>query len=193
MAAPKGNEFWKARSTHGKEKIFSTPEILWDAACQYFQWCLDNPLMEAVVISKGIRKVVKDEESGEDKAIVEYLIDVPKMRAMTVIGLCIFLDISTQTFLDYYNNKEDAYEGYLVVTTRIKEIIRSQKFEGAAAGFLNANIIARDLGLAEKKDIELTNKNRESKLEEALSKLPKETLTNLAYGKLNQKDTKEKL
>ena len=35
----------------------------------------------------------------------------------------------------------------------MEEIIRQQKFEGAAANLLNANIIARDLGLADKAEI----------------------------------------
>lgn len=48
-------------------------------------------------------------------------------------------------------------EGFGSVTTRAEEIIRRQKFEGAAAEFLNANIIARDLGLADKS--ELTGKD----------------------------------
>ncbi|SMP36850.1 terminase small subunit, partial [Shimia sagamensis] len=39
------------------------------------------------------------------------------------------------------------------VMTRVEQIIRQQKFEGAAAELLNPNIIARDLGLADKKEI----------------------------------------
>ena len=35
----------------------------------------------------------------------------------------------------------------------IKDIIEVQKFEGASAGLLNANIIARDLGLADTKQL----------------------------------------
>lgn len=41
-------------------------------------------------------------------------------------------------------------EGYLVVIARIEDIVYNQKFSGAASGFLNPNIIARDLGLADK-------------------------------------------
>ena len=33
------------------------------------------------------------------------------------------------------------------------EIIRTQKFEGASADLLNPNIIARDLGLADKSEL----------------------------------------
>ena len=38
----------------------------------------------------------------------------------------------------------------LGVIREAEEIIRRQKFEGASADLLNANIIARDLGLADK-------------------------------------------
>ena len=37
---------------------------------------------------------------------------------------------------------------------KIEEIIYNQKFEGAAVGIFNSNIIARDLGLSDKKDID---------------------------------------
>lgn len=41
-----GNQFWKRRSKHGRDKLFKTPDVLWEAACEYFQWCDDNPLLE---------------------------------------------------------------------------------------------------------------------------------------------------
>ncbi|MDJ0513027.1 MAG: DNA-packaging protein [Methyloceanibacter sp.] len=132
MAAPKGNEFWKARSSHGRKPIFETPEALWDACEQYFQWVHDNPLWEA-----------KPFKVGETVEITP----LPKMRAMTIGGLCIFLDIDRSTWFDYQNRKD-----YTKVTTRAEEVIRSQKFEGASADLLNANIIARDLGLADKQE-----------------------------------------
>lgn len=46
MAAPKGNEFWKLRSKHGRDKLFNTPDLLWSAACDYFEWCANNPIGE---------------------------------------------------------------------------------------------------------------------------------------------------
>ncbi len=71
---------------------------------------------------------------------------VPKMRAMTQAGLYLFLDIDRETFKNYNER-----EGFFAVTRQIEGTIRSQKFAGAAADLLNANIIARDLGLADKK------------------------------------------
>ena len=49
MAAPKGNSFWKQRTKHGRDKIFANADLMWEAACEYFQWVEDNPLNEAIV------------------------------------------------------------------------------------------------------------------------------------------------
>ena len=132
MAAPTGNKFWLQRSSHGRKPVFATPEDMWKAACEYFEWIYNNPLYE--------RKVFNYQ--GE---IVST--DVPKMRAMTEAGLCFFLDIGTSTLHDY-KNKEDFSD----VISKIEQVIFTQKFEGAAADQLNANIIARELGLADKKE-----------------------------------------
>lgn len=134
MAAPEGNQFWKLRSKHGRDKIFETPDILWEAACEYFAWCEDNPLIEI-------------DYKGKDADRVELY----KMRAFTVHGLCIFLGCNSKYFNDF---KEANHQGFSEVLTRIMDIIYNQKFTGAAAGFLNPNIIARDLGLSDKKELD---------------------------------------
>jgi len=137
MAAPKGNQFWKARTKHGRDKLFSSADALWDACKEYFQWVEDNPLYEMKAFS--FHGIVTQKP-------------IPKMRAMTISGLCIFLDITTTTWYDWRNDKD-----FSDIITRVEEIIRTQKFEGASADLLNANIIARDLGLADKKEVKGTN------------------------------------
>lgn len=136
MAAPSGNQFWLQRSSHGRKPKFGSADDLWDACCEYFQWVEDNPLYEdGLVTFQGIAK-------HEPLA---------KMRAMTVTGLCIFLDIARSTW--------DAWrgvDGFSDIATRVDEVIRTQKFEGASAGLLNPNIIARDLGLADKQEQAVT-------------------------------------
>lgn len=132
MAAPVGNQFWKARSTHGRTPIFASSDHLWEACEQYFEWVENNPLWEAKPFA--FQGVVTVE-------------NMPKMRAMTIGGLCIFLDIARQSW-DEYKKRQD----FLAVTHKVEEIIRTQKFEGASADQLNANIIARDLGLADKSE-----------------------------------------
>jgi hypothetical protein len=132
MGAPNGNQFWKARSKHGRNPIFASPDQLWDAAEEYFQWCVDNPLQEAIVY-QGVL--------NEDQM-------KPLMRAMTLDGLLIFLDISDACWYDYKTK-----DGFSSVARKIDKIIRTQKFEGASAGLLNPNIIARDLGLSDRSEL----------------------------------------
>lgn len=134
MAPPKGNQFWKVRSSHGRKPIFANPDDLWNACVEYFDWVGKNPLYESQAFAYQGDVQIKE---------------IPKMRAMTLAGLCIFLDIARSTW-DEYRTKDD---GFSEVSTRVDEIIRSQKFEGAAAGLLNASIIARDLGLADKNEL----------------------------------------
>ena len=136
-----GNQFWKARAKHGRGKIFSTPKQLLDAACEYFQWVEDNPLKESRLVSY------------QGKSVLE---EVPLMRAMTIEGLTRFLSVNSV----YFNQFESALDlttkkgkDFSKVICEIKETMRDQKFSGASAGLLNPNIIARDLGLTDKKEI----------------------------------------
>ena len=137
MAFETGNQWWKARSSHGRKPIFESPEHLWDAACQYFEWNESNPLWE-------IKSYQYQGVPVQDQ--------IPKLRAMTEGAMCIFLDISVSSW-ELYKTKDDFSE----VTTRICEIIRAQKFQGAASEFFNPNIIARDLGLSDKQDVKNTH------------------------------------
>lgn len=140
-----GNQFWKARSSHGRKPIFESPEQLWNAANEYFEWVDANPLYESKPFAYKGTVAIKN---------------LPKMRAMTIDGLCIFLDIDESTWFDYCKRKGEDNEpekDFTNVTTQITKIIKTQKFSGAAADLLNANIIARDLGLVDKKDTTISN------------------------------------
>lgn len=145
MGAPKGNQFWKLRSKHGRDKIFNDPAVLWEQACEYFQWCDDNPL------------IAQDFIRGGDMAGTK--IELNKMRPYTIEGLTAYLDVNTLYFTDFEKGLKDKTDqlskDFSLVVTRIRETIRRQKFEGAASGFFNATIIARDLGLQDKKQIEI--------------------------------------
>lgn len=135
MGAPEGNQFWRNRSKHGRDKLFASPEALWEAACEYFEWCDTNPLKEKDWVGKDADQVNREH-----------------MRAYTWSGLEFYLDVGS--FRDY--KTKESHKDFLQVITRIENVIYTQKFEGAAAGLLNANIIARDLGLADKSESKVT-------------------------------------
>ena len=129
-----GNRLWEARSSAGPKPVFKTPEELWTACVEYFQWNADNPLYEAKAFAY------------EGAVTVE---NMPKMRAMTIKALCLFLDIDEKSWRGWKADRADL----LPIITRVEAAIYSQKFEGASAGLLNANIIARDLGLADRTEV----------------------------------------
>ena len=99
---------------------------------EYFKWCIENPFKEEVIFhAQGL--ITKDFTT--------------KLRPFTLEGLCNFIDIATRTFYEYEKIPDFSH-----ITTRVRQIIENQQFEGAAAGFLNANIIARKLGLSDKSE-----------------------------------------
>ena len=133
MSAPEGNQFWKQRSKHGRDKLFSSSELLWEAACEYFQWCDEHPLQKQEAFA--FQGVVTKE-------------DLDLLRAYTMTGLCLYLDCGEKYFYNFKGEKD-----FEIIIERIKKIIYDQKFTGAASGLFNANIIARDLGLKDSTDI----------------------------------------
>lgn len=126
-----GNKFWRNRDRAGPRYKFETPEELEAVCFEYFDWVDDNPLWELKVFSTGLKA------------------KIPLARAMTVRGLCIHINLARRSWDDYRER-----EGYKDVCLMAEEIIAEQKFAGAAAGLFNAAIIARDLGLADKRDVD---------------------------------------
>ena len=120
----------------GCPPAFETPEDMWSKALEYFEWCDSNPIDETKLFS--FQGEVK---SGK----------APHIRAMTQAGLCAFLNIGVSTWHDYKKKEE-----FSEVTSLIESVMYEQKFSGAAAGMLNANIIARDLGLVDKSSSDIS-------------------------------------
>ena len=129
-----GNRFWEARSSHGRNPKFETAEMLEDAIRQYFEWNQANPLYEAKLVTfQGV-------------STIEQL---PKMRAMTIAAMCMYIGITHSLWNEWKQSRPDL----IAVITWAEQVIYAQKFEGASADLLNPNIIARDLGLADKSEV----------------------------------------
>lgn len=142
MAAPIGNQFWKLRSRHGMHKLFETPELLWEAACEYFQWCIDNPIIEVDFRGKDMEQV-----------------NIPKARVFTIIGVCNYCGCTEAYFSNFKGvlkgKDDDLSKGFSDIVARIESTIRDNKYMLGCAGVANPAIIMRDLGLREYHD----NKN----------------------------------
>jgi hypothetical protein len=129
-----GNRWWEARSSHGRNPKFETADQLLDACLQYFEWNEDNPLYKDQLVT------------FQGSATHE---PVAQMRAMTLHGLCMFIGVARSTWDEWRTSRPDFSD----VLAQVEDAIFRQKFEGAAADLLNAGIIARELGLADKKDV----------------------------------------
>lgn len=144
MASDKriGNKFWELRSKHGRDKIFATPQIMKEACYEYFEY-------------QSTQKWETIDFKGKDVKEVK----IPTSSPFTLTGLCIFLDVNTVYFTRFekaLNGKEDQdSKDFSQVITHVRDIIYNQKFEGAAVGAYNANIIARDLGIVDKKEFDI--------------------------------------
>lgn len=167
MPAPEGNQFWKLRSKHGREKIFSDPQTLWDAACEYFQWCDNHPWTTRKATQRTIPAKKKGKKKGEEEEETltqTYQEITPTQRPYSIGGLCVFLRVSASYWRVFRGRCNDAKEeDYLAVIDNIEEIIRTQQFEGACVGAFNSNIIARTLGLADKQEVDHTTQGKEFK------------------------------
>lgn len=130
-----GNSWWEQRATSGRDKTFSSPEELWKSACEYFKYT-------------DSRKWYKTEFKGSDVIEVRVPTDTPYTKQ----SLCIFLDITMDTWRNY--GSKEGYEDFFAIVERINQIIYNQKFEGATVGAYNSSIIARDLGLTDKREID---------------------------------------
>lgn len=128
--APKGNQYWRLRKDMSEDGRKISVDDLYTKCQEYIDFCRNTPLLETDFRGKDIVEV-----------------QVPKMRAMSLWGLYSWLDIVESTWQEWRKDKK-----YSVITARVENIFKSYKFEGAAAGMLHPNIIARDLGLADKRE-----------------------------------------
>lgn len=129
MAAPEGNQFWKARSKHGRDRVIQDPETLANAADEFFEWCESNPIKN-------------NDFRGKDAEEV-FLVHP---RPFTKEGLARFCHLSEWRLI---NDLKSVSQDFSQVITRIEGIIAEQKYTYAVTGIFNSSIVARDLKLTD--------------------------------------------
>lgn len=129
----KASNYWDTVdfSGNGAKKIFETPEALEAKMKEYFNWVESRP-------------IIVPEVGGKDARVV----DVKKMHAPTKQGFCAFAGIIHNTYCTYAKRP-----GYKEVCSIFDSIIFSINFAGAAAGAVSHMLIARQLGLSDKKEV----------------------------------------
>lgn len=128
----------------GRPLKFETPMDLWNIACEFFQWCEDNPITE--IDYRG-------------SYALPVILSTP--QPFNFNSFCLFAGLN----LTYLNELEEAMNkriekdkndlqaiGFSQTLTYIKEICREQKFKLALANKYNPTIASRDLGLTDKSE-----------------------------------------
>lgn len=132
-----GNQLWKLRTKHGRNRLFGDAAILWGEACKYFDWCDRHPWEKT--------ELVKYQGYASEA-------EVPLGRPYSMDGLTVYLGVSGSYFRTakgelrekIEKGKATAAEVELLETIeRIEQTIRAQQIEGAAVGVFNAGLVAR--------------------------------------------------
>lgn len=134
---------WRKNKKFKRPKAFETPDELWRYACEYFIYIDEHPYQKQEPIKSG-------DYAGS-------IMTVDSIRPYTWNGLEIYLFQKGIIYdlQDYKRNTDDRYTEYKEVIGAIDKVIFDQKFSGAAVGAFNANIIARELGLADNQKVEV--------------------------------------
>ena len=120
------------------EKNIKTPEILYKHFEGYKKHCKGNPKKENYWSNRAEKEVSISREIPFTWNGFEIW-----MRKQGIIA----------NIDDYKANKDDRYSEYANILRTIGVEIHEDKFIGASVGIYQHNIIARDLGLVDKKDV----------------------------------------
>ena len=126
-------------STVGRARTFETPNDLRESCLEYLAWAHANPLQE---------------EKHFCSAGQIMTAHISKPRAVTIVGLCLHLGIHRHTWQNYRISEE-----FDLVCDEIEDRMKQYKFENAVAGLMNPTLIARDIGLVDKQEIDLSSKD----------------------------------
>jgi hypothetical protein len=129
------------------------------AATEYFKWSDKNPWVKTDFKGANIERV-----------------EIPTARPYTLKGLCTHLGVNVGYFSDFKASLKDKTDqvskDFSEVISYIEQIIYVQKFEGAAVGAFNANIISADIGLIKKSSHEINfDAMSDQQLDEIIDKL----------------------
>lgn len=117
------------KKTKGIKPRKYTPETLATKFDEYVKYINEHPLWKQVATKGGI-------------------VDIDVKQPLTLVGFCVFADITMQTFINY-----ESQETYFEVTARVRERVAADQIAGAMAGLYDSSIVSRVQRLADRQDI----------------------------------------
>jgi hypothetical protein len=137
-----------------KQKYIETPEKMWEYFQSYRTETKGNPIPKAEQ-KKGAVVLHKEMTTDQIKEAVQVLVEIPAQRPLTLEGFYNWLEdndiISNADH--YFSNRDNAYESYLAVCSRVRRVIRQDQIEGGMAGIYNPSITQRLNGLVDKTEV----------------------------------------
>lgn len=129
----------------GKRKYIETPERLYELFTQYKQWVNDNPILVEDYVGKDADRVMRQ-----------------KQRPLTMVGFECFVmdntDISYPDLTNYFDTKNESFENFIPISTRIRSEIQNNQVSGGMVGIFNPSLTARLNGLKEQTESTTTVK-----------------------------------
>lgn len=131
----------QSKNPVGRPKAIESPDELWNLFLKYVEKERRNPMYKREYVGKD----------GDEK-------DTPLQVPITFEGFECYLEdeLIISDLGHYSSNKEERYTEFIPIITRIRKNCFVQNFKGASVGLFNANIIAKKLGLIEKKEAQIT-------------------------------------
>lgn len=130
----------------GKHKYIETPEKMWELFEAYRNEVKSNPRVKHVFVGKdGNSDYERLERPLTIEGFYEFVCEHEDTKFNTD-----FPDLS-----DYFENKDNRYNNYVRICSRIKRKIRQDQIEGGMVGQYNPSITQRLNGLAEKQEREV--------------------------------------
>lgn len=138
----KGNKFYRLRSKDGRDKVFENADNLLLKINEYFEEVEERTIDKPEMLKSG------------DLAGTQVTLRVDDFP--TKEELATFLGFAKWESLKNY---KEYSSDFLEVITWAETQIYNWKFKMASVGSINANIIARDLGISDKQDVKSYNEN----------------------------------
>lgn len=122
----------------GRPKNIPTPDIMWDLFQEYRNKTKHNPVLVQDYVGKLATEVERKRE-----------------RPLTMEGFENYLADKgvLEDAGDYFKNKENRYEEFAPICSRIKRLIRQDQIEGGMVGIYNPSITQRLNNLVERQEV----------------------------------------
>lgn len=128
----------------------SAEELFWKI-CEYFEWSRENPM----TTNKPMTVSVGNNGGSEIMQGISY-----HERPLTITGLIVYIGVAPSLWAEWQNvDSPKHWPRAMPVIEWAKAVIADQKYRGALIGAYNPMLVARDLGLVDKSEVETKNLN----------------------------------